>query len=90
MYCDLPTGLSIRGSKPDTRKKFLLSPKHPDLFRRYGGYIPGVKRPGREVRLSLLSSVKVKNGWSCSFTPHAHFHVLGRVILPLILSVTVS
>jgi hypothetical protein len=41
-----------------------------------GVILPVVKRLVCGVDLSLLSSFKVKDGWSCTVTPHACLHVL--------------
>jgi hypothetical protein len=68
------------------REKFLFSTKHPDRIwspktsysEGTGVLFPEAKRPGRGFDLLLLSGVKVKNGWSCTFTPHAcHYVVYG-------------
>jgi len=65
------------------REKFLFSTKHPDRLWSpttcsvgTGVIFPGEKRPGLAVDLLLLSGVKVKNGWSCTLTPHACLYVV--------------
>ena len=45
-----------------------LEPTQP-LIQWVPAFIPGVKRPGREVDLSSPSSAEVKNEWSPTYTP---------------------
>ena len=54
------------GSNPDRGKIFFASPKRRNRFwePRSSGYLPVVKRPGREVDHSSLFNVEVKNEWS--------------------------
>jgi len=44
------------------------------LFISYRGSFPGVNRPDSEVHHSLPPSVKVKNEWSKTSTPHISLH----------------
>jgi len=38
------------------------------------GFFPAVKQPRHKVNHSPLSSIKVKNEWSCAPTPPIHLH----------------
>jgi hypothetical protein len=46
---------------------------HPTTYSGGTAFIPGVKRPGREVDLSSPSSAEVKNEWSSTYTPKYNF-----------------
>jgi hypothetical protein len=58
-------------------KRLFCSPKRPDrrrgrhnrLFSGNRGYLPGVNRPGREVKLRSPSNAEAKNEWSYTSTP---------------------
>jgi hypothetical protein len=50
-----------------------MGPTQPPTQWETGTLSRGVKRPGREANHSPVSSVKVKNGWSCTSTPQYVF-----------------
>jgi hypothetical protein len=41
-------------------------------------FLPGLKRPGREVKQSLPSSAEVENVWKYSSTPLTRLHAWTR------------
>ena len=68
---------TVRRSNFCSEKKFCWSAELPDrlwgppslLFNGYHGSSPGLKRPGRDVHNSSLSSAEVENKWSCTSAP---------------------
>jgi hypothetical protein len=68
----------VLGSIPGIEKRVFCSPKRLDqlcgltpslVFIVFPGCFPGLKRLGREVGHSPLSSAEVKNEWRDTFTP---------------------
>jgi len=49
-----------------------LEPTKP-LIQWEPAFIPGVKRPGREVDLPFPSAAEIENEWSCAYTPKYPF-----------------
>jgi hypothetical protein len=70
------------GSIPDTGREFFSAPPCPDRHwdppspcaMGTGAFSLEVKLPGLEADHSPLSSAKVNNAWSSSFTPPIHLH----------------
>jgi len=71
---------SRRGAQVSTSPKYELLYPCPDRF--WGppsllmgteGFVPGIKRPGREAVHSPQCSADVKNAWNCSTTPQYVF-----------------
>jgi hypothetical protein len=68
---------TVRGSNFCSDKRFYSSPKRPDMLwgppsplrSVYRGSSPGLKRPGRDIDHSSLSSAEVENKWNYTSTP---------------------
>ena len=70
-YTDKVRGSISGGSRSfsSAERSHLLWTAPSFLVRGIRGSFPGVGRPGREADLSLPSSAKVKNEWSCTSPP---------------------
>ena len=79
-------GCTVRGSSPGRGKRFVFFAERlrllwgpPSLlFKGCLGYLPGKKRPVREVYRSTLSSAEVQNKWSYTSASPICLYGVGR------------
>jgi hypothetical protein len=71
---------TVRGSNPGRGNRFFSKTPRPALrpTQLPVQWVPGVKRPWREVNLSSPSSAEVKNEWSCASVSRIRLHGVGR------------